>query len=608
MSMSVGAQLLKRVREAMREHALGALIVPSSDPHNSEYVMDDFKCRAFLTNFSGSAGTCLITMEEAYLWTDGRYWLEASNTLYPEWKLMRDGKPDTPTLEDFVRLHLGSATRVGMNDNLSTVAEWERRSKLFNLVPVPELVRPLMPSSEKTTTHTLTVRPKQFCGQTRAEKVAALLKAMEPHKCNAIIVSALDEVAWLTNLRGNDVPFNPVFYSYVVVHCAPDPVVTLFVDPSKLTDEVQADVSGEGGDIPLQLKSYDALEEYLGALPAGTKFLIDEHQTSRRICAFLEANDMKLHRVKCGPVQMLKAIKNEVEIEGFRQCHIRDGVALTRYLAWLHDTVAVKRDPIVTEYSGASVLEGFRRVGDNFVQLSFPTISSVGSNAAIVHYTPPTGLSAAITPDKLYLVDSGAQYLDGTTDVTRTVCFQQPTAEEREAYTLVLKGNLALHNAVWPVGTSGHRLDALARQPLWQAGLDYSHGTGHGVGSFLNVHEGPQGIGIRPVPTEATLTAGMVVSNEPGFYKAGSFGIRIENLELVVSAPTKYSPDGFLKFETLTMVPLCRELINTAALTPEERRAVDEYHQTVREKLTPHLRRCRDNRALAYLEHHTAPL
>ncbi|KEG11294.1 aminopeptidase P1 [Trypanosoma grayi] len=529
--------------------------------------------------------------------------------MYPEWQLMKDGHPDVPTLEEWIYTNLGPTTPVGMNSYLSTVADWERRRKTINLVPVPEMVQPLMPPSGEPYAE-LFARPEEFCGQRCEEKVAALVAALEQQKCDVMVLSALDEVAWLTNLRGTDVPFNPVFYAYAVVQRA-TPTVHLFTHAQKLPEQASkaaTTTAGGNSDALLELHPYDGLEAYLRTLPCGSMFAVDSYQTSQRLYTMLEALGMQTRRLNCGPAQQLKATKNAVEIGGFRRCHVRDGVALTRYLAWLHHAVALKGDSSITEYSGAERLEAFRREEAHFVQLSFPTISSAGPNAAIVHYTPPRDGSAPIARDQLYLVDSGAQYLDGTTDVTRTVCFQPPRPEEREAYTLVLKGNLALHDAVWPAGTSGHRLDALARMALWRCGLNYTHGTGHGVGSFLNVHEGPQGIGILPTPTGATLAAGMVMSNEPGYYKDGSFGIRIENLEVVVGADTKYSAKGYLTFDTLTMVPLCRELIDAAALTEEERRLVDAYHRTVCETLTPHLQRHNDSCALAYLEHHTAPL
>ncbi|ORC89610.1 putative spliced leader RNA PSE-promoter transcription factor [Trypanosoma theileri] len=603
--MSVGSKILAAVRDAMQQHAIGALIVPSSDPHNSEYVKDEYKCRAYISNFNGSAGTCLITMDQAYLWTDGRYWMEASQALYPEWQLMKDGYPGVPTLEEWIQTNLGTKTPVGMNSFLSTVAEWERRRKSINLVAIPEIVQPLMPKTEKPPVK-LFVRPEEFCGVRCEEKVATLVEELERQKCDAMVLSALDEIAWVTNLRGADIPFNPVFYAYALVQSA-SPRLHLFVDPAKLPEDGLPTTTTNGEPL-MELHPYDGLEAFIGLMPNTSTFLVDEYQTSQHLYSMLETMGIQTKRVKCGPAQKLKAIKNKVEIEGFRRCHVRDGVALTRYLAWLHDAVAVKGETNINEYDAAVKLESFRREGDYFVQPSFTTISSVGPNAAIVHYAPPQTGSATIVRDQIYLVDSGAQYLDGTTDVTRTVCFQTPRPEEREAYTLVLKGNLALHTAVWPTGTSGHRLDVLARTALWRVGLNYAHGTGHGVGSFLNVHEGPQGIGARPTPTEATLAAGMIMSNEPGYYKDGSFGIRIENLELIVPTPTLHSAEGFLTFDTLTMAPLCRELIDADALTSEERQMVDSYHRAVREAITPQLIHCNDNCALAYLNHHTAPL
>lgn len=598
--MSAASKILAALRESMKQHSISALIVPSSDPHNSEYVKDAYKCRAYISNFTGSAGTCLVTMDEALLWTDGRYWLEASQSLYPEWKLMKTGHSGVPTLEKWIETNLGSAAPVGMNSYLSTVAEWERRCKTINLLSVPELVQPLMPPV-KTEPSKLFARPQEFCGRRCEEKLADLQAELERQKCDAMILSALDEVAWLTNLRGGDVPFNPVFYAYAVVQRS-TPKVHLFVDAAEGVPP------GAEEGLPVELHPYAALEAYLRTLPSGMTFLVDKCQTSQSLFLLLKSLGMKTQFVLCGPAQTLKAVKNAVEIEGFRQCHVRDGVALIRYLAWLNDMVAVKGETNITEYSGAQKLEAFRREEVHFVQLSFSTISSVGANGAIVHYTPPPVGSATIVRDQLYLVDSGAHYFDGTTDVTRTVCFQQPRDEEREAYTLVLKGNLALHSAVWPNGTGGHVLDAFARAALWRSGLNYTHGTGHGVGSFLNVHEGPQGIAANPVRTKAVLEAGMVLSNEPGYYKRDAFGIRIENLEVVVAAHPKHSAEGFLTFDTLTMVPLCRELIDVSALTETERQQVNAYHQVVRRVLTPHLQRCNDSCALAYLDHHTAPL
>jgi Xaa-Pro aminopeptidase len=313
-------------------------------------------------------------------------------------------------------------------------------------------------------------------------------------------------------------------------------------------------------------------------------------------------------RVPCGPAQKLKGVKNEVELKGFRECHVRDGAALTRYLAWLHNEIAVKGVTDLNEFDAATKLESFRSAGEHFVQLSFGSISSTGPNAAMCHYSPSATNSAIIRKDQIYLIDSGAQYWDGTTDVTRTVCFAPQPEEVREAYTLVLKGHIALNSIVFPKGTNGARLDTLARMALWRVGLDYAHGTGHGVGSFLNVHEGPFGIGIRPYPTEANMELHGVVSNEPGYYKDGHYGIRIENLEEVVECPTKYSPTGFYTLAHLTMVPLCRDLIDVGALTDAERQWVNDYHAKVVAALMPRLQKAEDQIAIDYLTYHTQPV
>jgi Xaa-Pro aminopeptidase len=596
-----GAAVLRRVREHMQRHRLDALVVPSSDAHNSDYVAKHLQTRAFVSNFRGSAGTALITMDTALMWTDGRYWTAAAEQLYSEFQLMRAGTPETPTLSEWVVGHLGAKASVGLSPHETTVAEWESLSKtLKNLHPVENIVQAIMPPEHDV--RKMYVRPAEYCGATCQERRAALVREMEKIKCDMMVLSALDEVAWLTNLRGADVDFNPVFYAYAIV----DKVqarVRVFVDLNKVTAEVRA-----ACDECIELLPYEQFETYLRKLSKGRTALVDERQTSEAVHRTLQAAGADTVRVPCGPAQKLKAIKNEVELKGLRECHVRDGAALTRYLAWLHNEIAVKGVTDLNEFDAATKLESFRSAGEHFVQLSFRSISSTGPNAAMCHYSPSATDSAIIRKDQIYLIDSGAQYWDGTTDVTRTVCFAPQPEEVREAYTLVLKGHIAISTAVFPRGTTGHRLDALARTALWKVGLDYAHGTGHGVGSFLNVHEGPHSIAARPTVTGAGLEPHCIVSNEPGYYKEGRYGIRIENLEVVVECPTRHSPCGYCTCAPLTLAPLCRELLDVGALTPAERQWVDGYHAKVKVALTPLLQSAGDSMALAYLAHHTQPL
>jgi Xaa-Pro aminopeptidase len=604
-----GPAVLKQLRTVLQQHSIEAIVIPSSDAHNSEYVAERFKYRGNVSNFHGSAGTALVTQTGAFLWTDGRYWLEAEGSLFAGWTLMRDGRVDTPTLEDWVPKSLdgGRNARVGVNASLVTIGQWERWAKKFAPVDLgPRLIEDSIDAVEGGPNAALVVpsssgrvfpRPAQFDGQTTQEKLADVIRlTREKHtQADVLVVTALDEIAWLTNLRGDEVPYNPVFYAYALVYLTDDcdMKATMFCSLEALAVEARERVRH------LELLEYNTL--LLSPTPLaqleGRVVVLDENQTSYGLQRALR----EVHRVSdvqltpLSPVSLLKARKHAVEIEGFKQSHIRDGVALTRYLAWLtrilrtHDGVDPKTGLRVSEYSGAEVLESYRRQEDHFVQLSFGTISGSGANGAIIHYSPSKDTSSAIAKDALYLVDSGAQYYDGTTDVTRTVCFDvnSVTEEEREAYTLVLKGHIAIQRCVWPKGTTGHRLDAFARQALWTQGLNYAHGTGHGVGSFLNVHEGPQGMGIRPTVTGAPLEASMILSNEPGYYKDGSFGIRIENLELIVPAVTKYNNGDFLTFETLTVAPLCRDLIDVALLNADEVAWVNRYHDRVRATLAP---------------------
>ncbi|KAG5477121.1 hypothetical protein LSCM1_05463 [Leishmania martiniquensis] len=595
-----GAAVLRAVRERMREAAVAALIVPSADAHNSEYVATHLQCRAFVSNFRGSAGTALITLDRALLWTDGRYWLAAEEEKYPEFDLMRQGKPEVLSMEEWITVNLGTKAAVGMSPYVATVAEWEQLSKNVNLRPVASIVQDMMPPEKGI--HKMYLRPAEFCGATCQDRRASILAEVEKKNCDLIVLSALDEIAWLTNLRGGDVEYNPVFYAYAVIDKHHEKV-RLYVNLSKVTDAVRHACGDH-----IDFCPYEQLEEDLKKLAQGRKALVDERQTSEAVFRMLKDAGSETVRVVCGPAQKLKGIKNEVELKGFRDCHVRDGAALTRYLAWLHDQVINKGVTDLNEYEVAVKLEELRAQEEHFVQLSFSSISSIGPNGAMCHYSPAKTGSATIRRDQLYLIDSGAQYWDGTTDVTRTICFTAPSDEQREAYTLVLKGHIALNSVVFPKGTSGVRLDILARMALWSAGLDYAHGTGHGVGSFLNVHEGPHGIGKRPVATEANMELHSVVSNEPGYYKDGHYGIRIENLEEVVECPTKYSATGFYTMSHLTMAPLCRDLINVSLLTETERAWVDRYHAKVAANILPCLQKAGDQIAVAYLKYHTQPL
>ena len=450
----------------------------------------------------------------------------------------------------------------------------------------------------------------EYVGKPFQEKIEELRKELDNKKAAGFVVSMLDEVAWLFNLRGNDIPYNPVFFSYAVITPTS---ATLYVDESKLPENAKAHLEG------VTIRPYAAVFKDIAALsieePAtnGASSL-SQSGSKRKYLISTKASwalsqalggEEKVDEVR-SPVGDAKAVKNVTELEGMRQCHVRDGAALIEYFAWLEEQLSNKQATL-DEVQAADKLEECRRKQEKFVGLSFPTISSTGPNAAVIHYQPERGNCSTIDPKAVYLCDSGAQYLDGTTDTTRTLHFGEPTAQEREAYTLVLKGNIALELVKFPKGTSGFALDTMARQYLWNYGLDYRHGTGHGVGSFLNVHEGPIGIGTRVQYSEVPLAVGNVISDEPGYYEDGNFGIRIENVVMVKEVETKhkFGDKPYLGFEHVTMVPMCRKLIDVSLLSEVERDWLNSYHREVLEKTASFFKE--DRRSREWLERECAP-
>jgi len=446
----------------------------------------------------------------------------------------------------------------------------------------------------------------KYAGKKFEDKIEELRKELEKKKSAGMVISMLDEIAWLFNLRGSDIPYNPVFFSYAVVTPTD---VTLYVDDSKLDEEVKKHL----GDV--KIRPYEAIFGDITALSTAEskdadtdekkpqpKFLIST-KASWALSEALGGGD-KVDELR-SPVGDAKAVKNETELEGMRQCHIRDGAALSEFFAWLEDQLITK-SATLDEVAAADKLEAIRSKHDLFKGLSFDTISSTGPNAAVIHYKPEPGSCSVIDPKAIYLCDSGAQFLDGTTDTTRTMHFGEPTEMQRKAYTLVLKGNIALEQIKFPKGVSGFALDSLARQYLWAQGLDYRHGTGHGVGSFLNVHEGPIGIGTRVQYSEVPLAVGNVISNEPGYYEDGKFGIRIENIIMVREVKTEhqFGDKPFLGFENVTMTPMCRKLIEPSLLTENEKKWLNDYHAEVYEKTHTYFEK--DELTMKWLKRETA--
>ncbi|KAL6792483.1 X-prolyl aminopeptidase [Trichoderma sp. SZMC 28013] len=587
---------LAQLRALMKEHNVQVYVVPSEDSHSSEYIASCDARREFISGFTGSAGCAVITETAAALATDGRYFNQAAQQLDDNWTLLKQGLQDVPTWQEWAAEQSAGGKTVAVDSTLITgsaakkLAEKIRKSGGSDLVPLDvNLVdavwggeRPARPQQR------ITVLSEKFAGKSVQGKLSDLISELEKKKSPGVFISMLDEVAWLFNLRGNDIPYNPVFFSYAVIT---PKGAALYVDESKLDEECREHLAK----FDVAVKPYDAFfrdaEQLRQQFVASTK-----GAESGNAGSFLMSNkgswalkralggDTAVEEIR-SPVGDSKAVKNETEMEGMRACHIRDGAALIEYFAWLEDQL-INKKAVLDEVQAADKLEELRSKHEHFVGLSFPTISSTGANAAVIHYGPERGNCATIDPKAIYLCDSGAQYLDGTTDTTRTLHFGEPTEAEREAYTLVLKGNIALDLAVFPKGTTGFALDSLARQHLWSTGLDYRHGTGHGVGSFLNVHEGPIGIGTRIQYTEVPLAPGNVISNEPGYYEDGRFGIRIENIVMVKEVKTKYSfgDKPFLGFEHVTMVPYCRNLIDESLLTGAEKAWLNASNAEILEK------------------------
>ncbi len=581
------SERLARLRGELASRGLAAYVVPTADPHQSEYVPPAWQRRAWLTGFTGSAGTAVVTRDAALLWTDSRYWLQAEQELAAsEWTLMRFGRLDVTAPPEWLAQALSAGQSVGVDPELFSLAGWREWSgKLeragVKLVGVAEnLVDAIREPKPALPREPMLALGVQFAGRSHADKLAELRAALAKAGCDAHVVVALDSIAWLYNVRGNDIECNPLAISYAVVTRER---AELYVDRAKVGEAVAAHLGPQ-----VEVLPYERFSERLDQLAREQgRVWVDPGTTSRSVAdhlapsgggAFLYEED--------SPILLAKATKNDVELAGLRACHVRDGAALCRFLCWLE--VELARGSELDEVQAAERLEAFRAEGEHFRGISFPSISAWGPNGAIVHYRPLQGRCAVLQRESLYLIDSGAQYFDGTTDVTRTVALGAISDEMRERFTRVLRGQIAVATARFPAGTSGAPLDALARRPLWDAGLDFGHGTGHGVGHFLCVHEGPQG--LSPRSTKTSLAPGMIVSNEPGYYRAGHYGIRLENLVEVVAAGEGADGQPFLALRDLTVVPLDTRCVDRSLLTDAEAAWLNAYHARVRTEVGPLLR------------------
>lgn len=561
-----------RLREQMALDGIDAYIIYTADPHNSEYPADHWKFREFVSGFNGSAGVVVVTKNHAGLWTDSRYYIQAAKQLRGSAiELHKMGMPGVPDYISYLTYLLPSGGTIGVDGRTVTDDEFRSMSRTLGnfgisvnmkLDYAAEIfsARPPLPSTS------VWLMPKEQEGSPRATKLAAVRKAMRDVGATHYIVPALDDVAWLTNMRGSDVEFNPVFYAYMIVT---ESDAHLYINPNKLTAEIGVALNAD--DIVTHL--YEHFERDVAAIPSTARVYYDPAQLNAFCAAALPAECARIEGR--GIVTKLKAVKIPQEIANIEKAHARDGAAMVRFARWMTENVGKVR---MTELDLSARLTAERAKEALYISDSFGTIMAYGENAAIVHYEPTVESNAEVHPQGLILIDSGAQYMDGTTDVTRTFALGPLTDKERLHYTLTLKGTIALAQAIFPANTRGTQLDTFARQAMWRYGVDYGHGTGHGVGYCLNVHEGPQNISKKLV--DVTIEEGMVTSDEPGIYVEGSHGIRIENLTVCIE--TKRTDFGtFLGFKTLTMFPIDKTPIMTELLTPQEVKWLNDYHATV---------------------------
>ncbi len=579
--MNPADQRINDLRKTFPQLGIAALVVPTQDPHFSEYPPEHHRVRAYLTGFTGSAGTLIVTADTAGLWTDSRYFLEAEAALASTGvDLFRLQTPEVPDWPNWLTLHLDRGDALGIDGRLLSLTEETRlRSTLeprgIAVRAVRDPAASIWPDRPPVPANPVTIHGDDYAGESADRKIAAVRSAMDKAGAGAHLVSTLDDIAWMTNLRGSDVDFNPLFVAYLLVTPSN---ATLFADPDHFTPEIDRHLERSG----IRRLPYESLEREADGV-TGT-VLLDPDRTSVAVRKMF-GSDVAVIRGQ-QPSLLAKACKPITEIEHTRTAMQRDGVAMVRFLMWLESRVGESAP--VTELEAARKLTALRESGENYVSDAFRPISAVGAHAAMPHYSVTADSSVRIDPPAVYLTDSGAQYLDGTTDITRTLAFGEVPPTFREDFALVLRGMIALATLRFPRGWAGRDLDAVARLAMWREGRNFGHGTGHGVGYFMNVHEGPQR--IAPTASDTPLEPGMIVSDEPGIYRTGEYGIRIENL-LVVREDESTPFAEFLTFETLTLCPIERSLIEPGLYEHKELAWINAYHERVFTELAPHLQR-----------------
>ena len=587
-------QRLEDLREVMRREHLAAFIFPSTDPHQGEYVPDHWKGREFISGFNGSAGTAVVTLTSAALWTDSRYFLAAADQLKDtEFQLMKQKVEGTPTIAEWIGKECGAGVEVGIDGMVNStnsvrelIAELRKQGGITlrtNLDPLAQIWqdRPLIPVNP------VEEYPLTYAGEAASVKIARIRQALRKLHADGMLMAALDDIAWTLNLRGTDVHCSPLFVSYLLISST---AVTLYINKEKLTPEVLAYLRGEGIGVDAYENVQKGLKDYFEY-----NILLDPDEVNYTLFNTVTREVIEAE----SPVKRMKTIKNDTEIAGFKQAMLKDGIAMVKFLYWLDKQLS--EGETLTEISVSDELASLRAEQTLFRGLSFDTIAGYEAHGAIVHYESTPETDVPLRPEGLLLLDSGAQYLDGTTDLTRTIALGPVTEEQRKVYTLVLKGHIQLELCKFPSGTSGTQIDVLARKDMWRVGMNYLHGTGHGVGSYLNVHEGPHQIRMEWKP--APLVAGMTVTDEPGIYLAGKFGVRIENT-LLVTYYNETEFGKFLKFEPLTLCPIDKKPIIKEMMLPEEIEWLNQYHRRVFEQLSPRL----DDNEMEWLQEACAPL
>ena len=578
-------QRIENIRDLMKEKNIYAYIVPSSDYHQSEYVGDYFKSREFMSGFTGSSGTLIISMDEAGLWTDGRYFIQAENELKDSGiKLFKMGEEGVPTIEEYLLEKLPKNSTLGFDGRVMSVKEGQSLAnklafKGINIEYKYDLVNDIWEDRCSLPTEKAFLLGTEYSGESFSDKLSRIRAVMKEKKATTHILASLDDIAWLFNIRGRDVKSNPVVLSYAVISIDS---VYLFIDKNKIGEDIRAELSKEN----VQIKGYEEVYEFIKKIEENEVVLIDTSKVNYAIYNNIPSNVQKIE--ERNPSILFKSIKNEIELKNIRNSHIKDGVAFTKFMYWLKNNIGKIE---ITEISATQKLEEFRREQDKFIEPSFSTIAAYKDHAAMMHYSATEESNYKLEPRDLFLVDSGGQYFDGTTDITRTIALGPIPENVRKDFTNVVRGMIRLSKAKFLYGCRGYNLDILARGPLWEEGVDYKCGTGHGIGFVLNVHEGPNGFRWKvreDIDDSCILEEGMVTTNEPGVYVENSHGIRIEN-EIVVRKAEKNEYGQFMDFEVITFAPIDLDAIDESLILKDEKVYLNNYHKQVYDKISPYL-------------------